>query len=61
MTTPPHDADDDPPPHGPIADFAAELHGRAQSLRMDCPFTLTAPEPTERPDTQPGLFDDTTP
>lgn len=40
-------------PQGPLADFAAELHERTQTLLMDLPFALTPPqssidyEPTE--------------
>jgi hypothetical protein len=50
--------DDDDPPQGPIADFAAELHSRAEGLLIEAPFTLTPPpgddEPAERQ--QPLLF-----
>lgn len=49
-------SDDETPPSGPIADFAAELHSRAQALTFDLPFALQPETPPAR-DEQQGILD----
>lgn len=46
----------DEPPQGPIADFAAELHGYAAGLLIEAPFTLTPPPADNTPAEQQQPF-----